>query len=117
MAAIVGMAEFISCYLVTSAMAWLRHLRGAPRMLHDFAIRYVGPALMSIMVVLAIYLGVDEQRRGEFHPDSSPPVVGMALGLGVVLAALVVWLVVEVRRFGARPYGASRVNRSRPRSR
>ena len=117
MPAIVGMAEFISCCLVTSAIAWLRHLRGAPRMLHGFAIRYVFPALMPIIVVLTIFLGVDEQRMGEFHPDSSTPVVCMALGLGVVLAALIVWLVVEVRWIGARPYGASRVNRSRSRSR
>lgn len=86
-------------------------------MLHDFAIRYVLPVLLSIMVVLAVFLGVDEQRRGEFHPDSSPQTVGLALFLGVVLAGVVVWLVVEVRRFGARTYGSSRVNRSRPRNR
>lgn len=83
-------------------------------MVHDFGIRYFVPVVTFILVVLAIFLGVDEQRRGEFHPDSSPPVIGMALGLGVVLAALVVWLVVEVRRIGAQPSGACRVNRSRP---
>ncbi len=112
MAAIVGMAEFISCVLVTSAIAWLRHLRGAPRMAHDFEIRYVAPVSMSIIVVLAIFLGVHEQRRGEFHPDSSPPAVGMALGLGVVLVALVVWLMVEVGRYRTHRRGVSRSNQS-----
>ena len=117
MPAIVGMVEFTSCGLVVSAIAWLRHFRGAPRMNYDFGVRYVVPVLTVIMVVLLISLSAHEQQRGEFHPDSSPQTVGMALGLGIVLAALVVWLVVEARRFGARPYGASRRNRPRPNSR
>jgi len=119
MPAIVGMAEFISCCLVTSAIAWLRRLRGAPLMYPDFGIRYVVPVVALILVVLLMSLGVHEQQRGEFHQDSSQPVVVMALCLGVVLVALVAWLVVEVRRFGA-PWaraGASRRNRPRPNSR
>lgn len=117
MPAIVGMAEFIACGLVTTAIAWLRHLRGAPRTYYDFGIRYVVPVLLLILIVLLISMGVDEHRRGVFHPDSSPQAVGLAISLGVVLAALAAWLVVEVRRFGARPYGASRATRPRPRSR
>ena len=107
MPAIVGVAEFIGCCLIISAIAWLRRLRGAPRVAHDFGVRYVVPVLVAISVVLLISLGVDAQRSGAFHPDSSPQVAGMALGLSVVLAILVVWLAVEVRRFSV-----SRVHRS-----
>ncbi len=113
MPAIVVLAEFVTCGLLISAIAWVRHFRGAPRMLHAFGVRYIVPVLIPILVALLISLSLDEQRKGEFHPESSSPVVGMAIALGVGVVALVVWLVVEVRRFGGRPYGASRDKRPR----
>lgn len=117
MPAIVAMAEFISCCLVISAIYWLRHLRGAPSLLSDdMPVRYVLPALMPICVFVLGAIIIVEQQPVAHPEDSTSTVVGIALGLGVGLVALVVWLVVEVRRFRARPYTASRVNRPRPRN-
>jgi hypothetical protein len=103
---------------VTTAVGWLRHFRGAP-LLPGLGVRYVPSVLtpISVLVLGAMALVMVEQHQVTHPADLAPAFVGIVLGLGIVLVALVVWPVVEVRRFRARPYGASRVNRPRPRAR
>lgn len=105
MLAILSIAEFIGCSFVMSAIAWLRYLYGAPmsRDWHATMVRYLLPFLSVITVALQISLSIHEQQMGIYHADS-PVLVNFALGCGVVLAALVAWLVVEVRRYRARSH-------------
>jgi hypothetical protein len=100
--AIAALAECIGACLVVSAIAWLRHLSGAPPLVHDFAARYITPVLMFVAAVSSSWYAVDAQQHGEFHPESDAAVAGLALLLGIVLSGELVWLVVEVRRFRER---------------
>jgi hypothetical protein len=107
---ILGLIEFVACGLVTSAIAWVRHLYGAPRMYRDWEVRYLVPFLILIVVVGSIFLSVTHGVAPQ-QPDSYPPEVGLALVLGITLVALVAWLVIEVGRYGARHRSASHGNR------
>jgi type VI protein secretion system component VasK len=105
MYAIAALAELCSACLLLSAIAWLRHLYGAPPLMHDFTVRYIMSVLIFMAAVSSIWYAVDAQRSGEFHPESDPTAAVLALGCGVVLVGVLVWLVVEVRRFRARHGG------------
>ena len=103
MLAIIVLVEFVASGFVASAIAWLRYLYGAPwsRDWHATMVRYLVPVLMPILVVLFIVMSVTHSAAVQ-QPDTHPPDVGFALGLGIALAALLVWLVVEVGRYRAR---------------
>jgi hypothetical protein len=104
--ALVVPVEAMACCLVSSAIAWLRYLYGAPmsRDWHATAVRYLIPVLMPILVGLLIYMGVTHRA------ESYVPAVSAA-GLGIAVAVLVVWLVVEVGRYSARHRSVSHDNR------
>jgi hypothetical protein len=77
----------------------------------DWEVRYLVPILALLLVGLFISMSVTGMAATE--PDSSPTAIGLALGLGIALVALVAWLVVEVRRFRDRPDDALRATRPR----
>ncbi len=110
---ILKLAEFAGCGLVGSAIAWLRYLYGAPmsRDERSARLRYVIPFGTALLTASFIYMGIDDPVVRQ--PDTYPPDVVLFRGMGVVLAALIIWLVVEVRRYrahlqgvpqGSRPY-------------
>lgn len=111
MLSIIFLAEGVGCSVALSTVAWLRYLSGVRLSQRLEMARFVLPIVTAVGLVLQILLAIDEQRRGEFHPESSPRVAGVDLFLGVVLAGMVGWVVVEVRRYRARPHGVPRGNR------
>ncbi len=113
--------EAIGCCLVISAIAWLRYLYkrylygpDAYEEWQSTGARYVLPPLSVITTAIVIYLMVTAQPVGD-HPNSPPPdIEGMTLfGVvcGLLLMALIVWLVIEARRYRARHQELSYVQR------
>ncbi len=103
MLAIIALAEGVGCSVALSTVAWLQYLSGV-RLSERFEMaRFVLPIGTAIWLVFFILFVMNEQQRGEFHPESSPTVAGLVLFLGIVLAGMVGWVVVEVRRYRARP--------------
>lgn len=109
MLAILVLVEFVGCCLVTSAIWWLRYLYGArlSRDWHATAARYVIPLLTPILVVLFVIRPPAPAQQPHSHPQD----VGLAVVLGIALAALFVWLVVEVGRYSTRDRGLSHSSR------
>ncbi len=97
---ILPLIEFAGCGLVFSAIAWLRYLYGAPLPARDWAARYIVPFSSAIMFVLgSIIMGI--QRPAPIHqPD--PQDARIILGLHLISAALLVWLLVEVGHYRTR---------------
>lgn len=102
---ILKLTVFAGCGLVGSAIAWLRYLYGAPmsRDERSAGLRYIIPFGTALLTAAFIYMGIDDPTVRQ--PDTYPPDVELFLGMGVVLAALVVWLAVEVRRYRAHLHG------------
>ncbi|MGZ3682032.1 MAG: hypothetical protein ACXVDI_26030 [Ktedonobacterales bacterium] len=108
--------EGFGCAIVVNIITWLRYLSGVRGQRETSIIgRFVMPLLTVIGFVGLISMVIDELRSGTFHPDSSPTTVGLVLFLGVVFAAEIWWLVVEVRYYRARPHDTQRVTWSRSR--
>jgi hypothetical protein len=106
MFAILGLAEGVGCVFALSAVAWLRHLSGVHLSQRLEMARFVLPIVTAIWLVAFILILMYEQQRGEFHPESSPTVAGLALFLGIVLAGMIWLVVVEVRQYRARSHDA-----------
>ena|SRR5690242_8299825 len=104
--AFVALAEFTICGLVINAIGCLRHFREVPPSARDRGVRfrYVVPVLTLACALVFGTMIMLEQQEVAYPEDSNPAFVGMALGLGVALVALVVWLLIEVRRYRARPH-------------
>ena len=107
--------ECLGCAIVFVTISWLRYLSGMGGRETSVIARFVMPLLTAMVLVGIVYLVIDELRRGTFHPETSQRMLGLVLFLGVVLAGMVGWLVVEVRYYRARPRDANRVIRSRSR--
>lgn len=98
---ILKLAVMVGLPLTMSAIAWLRHLSGAPRRdWHEAGVRYLVPPLTVIVAVLLISMEIQDPQV--MQPDTYPPDIELFLVVGGVWAALVVWLVVEARRYRAR---------------
>ena len=106
-------AEFISCALVISASAWLRYLFRrylyGPTVHEDWhatGARYIVPPLSAITIGTFVVLLLTSRGQQGYRSNSSPPDVKSMLVFdvvfGVILAALVVLLVVEARRYRGR---------------
>jgi hypothetical protein len=70
--------------------------------------RFVSLLLLVFWVSLtgiAAFLYKYSLRHGIYRPDSPSMLPGLAIGLGVVLARLLVWLVIEMRRNRMRQLG------------
>jgi hypothetical protein len=77
--------------------------------------RYVIPLLSAIALGgVGYYMVIDELPSATYHPETSQ-LLGLGLVLGVILAGMVGWLVIEVRYYRARQHDANRVMRSRSR--
>lgn len=97
---LLGTFEFAGCFAMGSVIAWLRYLSGQHMFADDKMLRYYLPIVATICVAVALAMAVQWAKTGE-QPKSSVT-VNWVLGCGVVLAALVVWLVIEVRQYRAR---------------
>ncbi|HET8852746.1 MAG TPA: hypothetical protein VFN02_09485 [Ktedonobacteraceae bacterium] len=97
---LVATVEFAGCFAIGSVIAWLQHLSGQGICADDKLLRYAMPIVAAFCIVVALSMAVQWTRSGQ-QPTSSIT-VNWVLGCGVVVAVLVVWLVVEVRRFRAR---------------
>lgn len=111
MPAILFMVEFVGCSLVLSAIAWLRYLYGALLPARDWEVRCVIPCLSALIAIILIPMTI-QNRATIMQPDMRSLDMSFALGLHVVSAALVAWLLVEVGRYRTRPRNASHGNRS-----
>lgn len=110
MLAILLLVEFFGRSLVVSAIAWLRYLYGAPFVTRDWEVRYVVPVLLALFVVIFTIMSI-QHRTTINQPDTYPADVGLSLGLCIALAALVVWLIVEVGRYRTGSRNVSHGNR------
>lgn len=96
---LVATVEFAGCFAMGSVIAWLRHFSGQAIFADEKLLRYFMPIVAAFCVVVALSMAVQWARSGQ-QPKSAIT-VNLVLGCGVVLAVLVVWMVVEVRRFRA----------------
>lgn len=114
MLAILALAELFGCSALESVIAWLRYL--SHRRVRQptteleyrtgsalFFPRFALPLLTAVGLACAIYLAIDEQQRGQFHPESTPGVAGLVLFQSAMLAVQVVRVIAGVRRYRARP--------------
>lgn len=108
---ILPLVEFASCGLVLSAIAWLRYLYGAPLPARDWEVRHIVPFLSALIIVGSIIMGIQHPMPIN-QPDTHLVDAGIILGLHIVSAALVVWLVVEVGRYRTRSRNVSHRNQS-----
>ena len=101
---LLGTFEFAGCFAMGGVIAWLRYLSGQRIFADDKMLRYYLPIVATFCVAVALVMAVQWARTGQ-QPKSSVT-LNWVLGCGVVLVALAVWLVVEVRRYRARPHDA-----------
>src|SRR5690349_4744047 len=91
--------EGLGCAIVFFTISWLRYLSGMRGRETSVIARYVMPLLTAMGLVGFIYMVIDELRSGTFHPETPQRLLGLGLVLGVILAGMVGWLVVEVRYY------------------
>ena len=103
MLAIFSLAALVAGSFLESAIAWLRYLssiRTRRRRMDTIFPRFILPTITALLPILITLIVASEPP----HPfDSSPQMVGVALFFGVVLVAQVARVIVEARRYRARP--------------
>jgi hypothetical protein len=91
MPSIIAVIEGFVGSVMVCVTAWLRRVRSASIGLRDIEERYIVPGLLLIGLALPIWTSIDERHQREFHPNSSPTVIGLALVLGAFMFGMWLW--------------------------